>query len=105
MFQRISRGWLAPLAALATLTVSAQTAPSTPSGTPGYRSAFEGYQAYGEDKPLSWKEANDTVGKVGGWRAYAAEAQRAAEPPAPATGSGPSVTAPAANPHAGHGKP
>ena len=56
-----------------------------------YRSALDGYQPYTDDKVVPWKEANDTVGKIGGWRSYAKEAA------APAT--------PAANnPHASHGK-
>lgn len=28
----------------------------------------------------SWREANDTVGRIGGWRSYAREAQPAAAP-------------------------
>lgn len=59
--------------------------PSTPSSPPAtmtreapaaYRSAFEGYQPYTEEKTIDWKQANDTTGKIGGWRAYAKEAQR-----------------------------
>jgi hypothetical protein len=32
--------------------------------------------------PLSWRDANDRVGRIGGWRAYAREAQSAASAPA-----------------------
>ena len=39
-----------------------------------YRSPFAEYRPLGEDKNTAWKDANDTVGKVGGWRAYAREA-------------------------------
>ena len=28
--------------------------------------------------PLAWREANDAVERIGGWRAYAREAQRRA---------------------------
>jgi hypothetical protein len=52
-----------------------------------YRSAFEGYRRYTDEPVVSWKETNDNVGRIGGWRAYAKEA------------SGD----PAADPHAGHG--
>ena len=39
-----------------------------------YRSPFAGYRPLGEDNTTAWKDANDTVGKIGGWRAYAREA-------------------------------
>jgi hypothetical protein len=60
---------------------------------PAYRSAFEGYQPYSDEKTVDWKQANDTAGQIGGWRAYAREssqdaspgdAARAASSPAPA---------------------
>ena len=38
-----------------------------------YHSAFKGYQALREPKRAPWKEANDTVGRIGGWRVYARE--------------------------------
>ena len=41
-----------------------------------YRSAFEGYQPYSDEKIVSWKQANDTVGQIGGWRAYSKEASQ-----------------------------
>ena len=56
-----------------------------------YRSALEGYQPFTDSKPVPWREANDNVGRIGGWRAYANEAQG---------------TAPAGQgPHSGHAKP
>ena len=39
-----------------------------------YKSAISGYQAYTDQKILSWREANDRVERIGGWRAYAKEA-------------------------------
>lgn len=52
-----------------------------------YTSAIGAYQAY-EDQPVqSWREANDRVGRVGGWRVYAKEIKNGK---------------PAADPHAGH---
>lgn len=49
-----------------------------------YRSAFSAYRASGDAAVVSWREANDLVGRIGGWRVYAREAQ---QPPAgaPAT--------------------
>jgi hypothetical protein len=52
-----------------------------------YRSVFDGYQPFTDQKVLPWKETNATVEKIGGWRAYAKEAAE-----------------PAATPHADHGK-
>ncbi len=41
-----------------------------------YRSALEGYQRYTEEKTVNWKEANDAVARIGGWREYAKEASQ-----------------------------
>ena len=52
----------------------------------GYRSAFEGYRSF-KDQPIqSWREANDLVGQIGGWQAYAREGQGG-----PSAGSGPAA--------------
>lgn len=41
-----------------------------------YLSIFTRYQSY-QEVPLSpWREANDNVGRIGGWRFYAREAQQ-----------------------------
>ncbi|WP_395058660.1 hypothetical protein [Polaromonas sp.] len=103
---------LALLAALATWPgayAQAQTQPSSsPAATPAsaatssapeFRSAFEGYQPYTEEKTLSWKDANDSVGRIGGWRVYAKEAQQVQQAPAAAG------VANQPDPHAGHAMP
>lgn len=41
-----------------------------------HRSALATYRRLGEDKPVPWKEANDTVTRIGGWRTYTREAQQ-----------------------------
>ena len=46
-----------------------------------YVSVLEQYQAYAEQAVTSWPQANATVQRIGGWRAYAKEA--AAPPLAP----------------------
>ena len=108
MFQPMPARWLAILPALLALNVPAQTAtpPAAPSNaqaqaapTP-YRSALEGYQPYSEEKPVPWKQANETVGKVGGWRAYAKEAAegQAADGKAAPTGVAPKPPASQAKP-------
>jgi hypothetical protein len=40
-----------------------------------YRSAFEGYRPFKEQPVGSWRQANDIVGHIGGWQAYAREGQ------------------------------
>lgn len=52
-----------------------------------YRSALVDYKKLAaEPPPVAWRQANDAVERIGGWRAYAREAQ-APEPAAsrPAT--------------------
>jgi hypothetical protein len=40
-----------------------------------YRSAWSGYRPFADEKAISWKEANNAVGRIGGWRAYLRESQ------------------------------
>ena len=62
------------------------------------RSAFADYRRHGDTTLRPWKDANDAVGRIGGWRAYAREAQQAA-PAAAAAGEPPGPAS------AGHGAP
>ena len=62
-----------PLAAQTAPAASEKKAPKT------YRSAFEGYQPYTDEKIVSWKAANDVTAQIGGWRAYAKEASETSE--------------------------
>ncbi len=77
--------WFVPLAlALVMPMAYAQSSsqPATPdaknaasaAGTLSYRSVFTDYRAYSEQPVVSWVDANDTVGKIGGWRTYSREA-------------------------------
>jgi len=88
---------LASIVALAIVApvVSADESGSKPSlpATLRYVSPLASYSRYVEQPVGSWREANDQVGRVGGWRAYASEAQK--EPPAEGS-------AKKADPHAGH---
>lgn len=43
-----------------------------------YQSSLSNYRAFADERLMSWKEANDNVGRIGGWRAYAKEAQEPA---------------------------
>lgn len=72
----------APARAADPLDAKARVAPLT------HRSAFAAYRGHDDVKPVPWREANDTVGRIGGWRAYAREAA-ASEPPAATPGTTP----------------
>lgn len=41
-----------------------------------YQSSLSQYRMLGDEKPVSWREANDTVARIGGWRVYARQAQQ-----------------------------
>lgn len=45
-----------------------------------YESATTSYRRLSDEKPVPWRDANDAVARIGGWRVYAREAQRADEP-------------------------
>ena len=110
---------------LATLTAQAQPAakaarpdpldPKASEPTLSYESSFAQYRRLGDEKPVSWRDANDTVTRIGGWRVYAREAQQSDPAPASAPASAPAArpadTPPAARPipmpagHGGHKNP
>lgn len=101
----LRRLWLAGLLMNFTLVhaqpVSHQ-APTAPAKAPSttffssYLSIFTDYQPYKEQPLLPWREVNDNVGKIGGWRFYAREAQQ------PETDK-PARSDPTVDDHAGHG--
>ena len=128
----------AALCASATLSYAAASpnpdVADSPTPPTQYKSPFKDYRPLGDDKRTPWRDANDEVGKIGGWRVYLRESQEAnkAAPEtaptskelkaAPPTRSAPSATpapAPAKSPvsdnskanpktkpseHAGHGQ-
>jgi hypothetical protein len=116
MSSSVSR-WLAP-AALSVAVVGAAFQPIFCSANPldpldpkakvpalVYESSLARYRPYGEAKPIGWREANDTVNRIGGWRAYAREAQQADAPTEQAPRAQPAKEAaklPAAPGHGGH---
>lgn len=68
-----------------------------------HSSSLAGYRRLGDDKRIDWKAANETVNRIGGWRAYAREAQQPdPAPPAPAGRSTPATAPGAAPAHGGH---
>ena len=98
---------------LATLTAQAQPAataarpdPLDPKATvPAlrYLSSFSQYRLLGDEKPVSWRDANDTVTRIGGWRVYAREAQQPDPAPAAPAASAAVPTDKAKPMPAGHG--
>ena len=87
------------LAALAAGPVAAQEGrpdPSLPQGKAApfeYRSAFEAYRPFGEEKPTPWRDANETVKSQDGGHAShgakpPADAKPSAKPSAPSGGHG-----------------
>lgn len=99
-----SASWrrLLPALCLATALPAAANppvaAPSTSANDPAaahtpvplavHRSAFEGYRRHADAAPAPWKHSNETVGRIGGWRTYAREAQPAATPASAPAGRG-----------------
>jgi len=71
-------------------------AASTPRAA--YESVFDGYRRVGEIQRTPWKQANETVERIGGWRAYAREAQ------APEAAASAAAPRPAAGPASGQGE-
>ena len=108
-FMRVACACLAAVGgaggALAQAAVSGAPARSAEVQAPSFRSAFEAYRTHADPPAIGWRQANDTVGRIGGWRAYAREAQ--GQPlealAAPASASAPSPVAPPAHDHSMHG--
>jgi hypothetical protein len=77
--------------------------------TVSYTSPIADYRPFVDEKITSWKAANDKVGQIGGWRAYAKEAQQPDNTPAASPNSAPMQKPAGTNgdaikkdPHAGH---
>ena len=69
--------------------------------------AFVGYRRLGDDKRVDWKEANETVNRIGGWRSYLREAQQPDPAPTaptrrPAPAPSPAPASGAVPAHGGH---
>lgn len=73
-------------------TTALDATPPTLPITLQYESAFRSYQPYVDPQVQSWRESNERVGQIGGWRAYAKEAAVAQ----------PANADPATDAHSGH---
>lgn len=70
--------WLLPAGLLLTLPLAQAQAISEPAISARvlpYRSAFENYHRFKDQPVVSWREANDTVGKAGGGMGVNEDAQ------------------------------
>ena len=88
-------------AAFAQAPADTEAPKPAPLATLQYASPIGAYQGYADQPVQSWREANDRVGQIGGWRAYAKEI-KSGEP------ASAKDAAPASDPHTGHhggGKP
>jgi hypothetical protein len=73
-FAAQAQGAGSPTAAAATRADPLDAKASVPALT--FRSSFSRYRGLSDDKPVGWREANDAVARIGGWRVYAREAQQ-----------------------------
>jgi len=109
-------GWPPPLLAFAALAMlfamvpaNGQTEAAAPRPDPldarvpvppvVHRPALSSYRPAGELTVGSWREANDTVTRIGGWRAYTREAN---QPEAPSAAPAAHPATPAIPPPPGH---
>jgi hypothetical protein len=113
MLCSIRRGWYRGIPAIALLAASFAQAQGTASRTERadpldpqarvpvviYQSPLAKYRRLGDDTSVSWKAANETVNRIGGWRAYAREAQQ--PDPAASAAGGRGTPAPEATPSPG----
>lgn len=51
-----------------------------------YQSPLKRFRTLADEQPKSWKDANDNVERIGGWRAYAKEAANPDRPVVPVDG-------------------
>jgi hypothetical protein len=69
-----------------------------------FSSAFTPYRRMSDAPVGSWREANDTVTRIGGWRAYAREANTPPTPANPAPGEAPKQQPTSPGAEQGHGR-
>lgn len=83
IFPQQARQLLLPLALALSSTVAAAQAPAADTPASGvltlaaalqYQSPLKNYHRYDDQTVQPWREANDRVGQIGGWRTYAKEA-------------------------------
>ena len=103
--------WLMPAALCAAafsaaaqtpLSTAAKADPLDPAASvpaAAYVSPFDRSRRNAESQAVTWRDANDTAARIGGWRAYAREAQQ----PASASSAPAAAAAPATSPSGADG--
>ncbi len=87
----------------------AQGAQAADPAAPALRhdSVFQRYQRFEDQAVGPWQKANETVGRIGGWRSYARETANTAPTaqtlPSPPAGPSSAPGAPSLAPQTGHG--
>ena len=92
--------WIAPVALLfVATTLQAQSGPRATTAKPLdarapvppliHESSLSQYRKLTDEPVISWREANETVNRIGGWRAYSREAN---EPDNTPVGEPPTAT-------------
>ena len=56
-------------------------AAEAPSPEQAASAPFKNYQAWRDEPLLEWREVNDRVGEIGGWRTYLREARQGGDTP------------------------
>ena len=94
MHDTLHRAALAAFNAMAITVAAAQIPAAAPRPDPAdakatvpptvYASPFGAYRLLGDASVKPWKDTNDTVGKIGGWKMYSREGRPSEEPATPA---------------------
>jgi hypothetical protein len=77
-----------PSAPAANASAADASAANASAANAPFRSALDGYRPFADQEVAPWKQTNDTVREVGGWRAYAREVQEAAAAASAASAAG-----------------
>ncbi len=91
-------------AALAQVPTADATAPvHGSSAVPKYVSPLRDYRAFADEPIASWREANETVRRIGGWQVYSREARQALRKPAREAPTQPAAPSERDSHHTHHG--
>jgi hypothetical protein len=107
LFIRVGAPWALALCSSAVLAQPARdradpldAAASVPAAR--HESALKSYRRFDEAQAVPWRQANDTVERIGGWRSYARDTGAAAAASAAQPASAPRSEPKAPSGHGGH---
>ena len=67
-----------------------------------FNSTLRSYRGFTDEPVVPWREANDTVMRIGGWQAYGRESREALRAPAPPSPRPSGAAAPSPGAHDAH---